>query len=129
MDVRGSILVADPDARQRERLARTLGIRGYLPLESASIAAALETARGLAPDLALLDDYFPDGAALDVCGELVALSRGLRVIFMTRDPSRQLRREALSAGAYAVVPKPIRSSLLLATIEAALGRAAWRIGS
>ena len=121
MDLRGAILVADPDPRQRERLSRALGGRGYLPYESSSLAGVLETAREMALDLALLDDYFPDGAALDACLELRALSSA-RVIVMTRDPSRQLRREALSAGAYAVVPKPIRSSLLLATIEAALGR-------
>ena len=109
------------------RLARTLGGRGFLPFESASLAGALETARELTLDLALLDDYFPDGAGLDACVELRALSRA-RVIVMTRDPSRQLRREALSAGAYAVVPKPLRSGLLLATVEAALaGRGRRRV--
>jgi two-component system OmpR family response regulator len=122
VDLMGAILVADPDALQRERLSRTLLGRGFHSYESSSLAGVLEMAREIALDLALLDDYFPDGAGLDACVMLRALSSA-RVIVMTRDPSRQLRREALSAGAYAVVPKPIRSRLLLSTIEAALGRA------
>jgi DNA-binding response OmpR family regulator len=124
VDLRGSILVADPDPRTRGRLARRLGEEGYLPFSAGSVAGALEVAREMERmlDLALLDDYFPDGAGLDACGELRVRARGVRVIVMTRDPSRQLRREALFAGAYAVVPKPIRSGLLLATVEAALAR-------
>ncbi len=124
MELRGSILIAEPDAGERKRLRRTLGGEGYLPFEADSLAGALALARdgGLGLDLALLDAFLPDGAGLDGCARLRALARGLRVIFMTGDPSREFRRDALSVGAYAVVPKPIRPRLVLATVAAALKR-------
>lgn len=121
MELRGSILIADPHPAERSELARVLGGHGFLPFEAASRAGALALARDLAIDLALLDSYFPDGAGLDACERLRALGPRLRVIFMTDDPSREFRRDALSVGAYAVVPKPIRPRLYLATVEAALG--------
>ena len=122
MELRGSILIADPDSGERGRLSRVLGGEGYLPFETASRREALSLARDVDVDLALLDAYFPDGLGIDACERLREIVRGLRVIFMTRDPSREFRRDALSVGAYAVVPKPVTSRLVLATIEAAMGR-------
>jgi DNA-binding response OmpR family regulator len=124
LKLRGSILIADPDSGEREHLTRVLGGEGYLPFVTASRAEALSLARDVRVDLALLDAYFPDGPGLDACEWLRGLGRGVRVIVMTSDPSRELRREALSVGAYAVVPKPVRPRLVLATVAAALsGRA------
>lgn len=120
MEIRGSILIADPHPGVRAELRRVLGGRGYLPFESATRSEALALARELRLDLALLDAWFPDGPGLDACERLCGLGRGLRVILMTGDPSRELRRDALSAGAYAVVPKPVEAGLVLATIAAAL---------
>ena len=114
-------MIAEPNPAELASLARTLGGRGYLPFEAESQRGALALARDLVLDLALLDAYFPDGLGLDVCAELRRATRDLRVIFLTEDPSREFRRDALSAGAYAVVPRRARPSLIVATIEAALG--------
>jgi two-component system OmpR family response regulator len=122
LEFRGSVLIADPDRGERERLTRVLGGAGFVPFETSSRAEALMLARDVALDLALLDAYFPDGLGVDACARLRETGRGVRVIFMTRDPSRELRRDALAVGAYAVVPKPIRMPLVLATVEAALAR-------
>ncbi|HVY62703.1 MAG TPA: response regulator [Planctomycetota bacterium] len=120
MELRGSILIAQPDRGERERLTRVLGGEGYLPFETASRREAVSLARDVGVDLALVDAYFPDGPGLDACEWLRGLGRGVRVIVVTSDPSRELRREALSVGAYAVVPKPVRPRIVLATVEAAL---------
>src|SRR5204862_2701019 len=95
LELRGSILIAEPDPTERASLTRVLGGRGYLPFETASQAGALRLARDVSVDLALLDAYFPDGMGLDACEHLCALGRGLRVILMTGDSSGVFRRDAL----------------------------------
>jgi len=121
VELRGSILIAASDPAVRGGLTRVLGGEGYLPYETASRSEALALVRDLSVDLAILDAFFPDGSGLDACERLRGLVRGVRVIFMTCDPSREFRRDALSVGAYSVIPKPVRPKLVLATVDAALG--------
>jgi len=71
------------------------------------------------PDVAIIDNQLPDGRGVDLCRELCLAVPAVMLLLHTGVVSDDLRAEAASAGAAAVIAKSVRGTELL---EALRGR-------
>lgn len=83
-----------------------------------SMAAALEAAQRLRPDLVLLDIYMPDGDGLGVLRRLRQEGGDVDVIPVTAARSSSVVRELMRNGAVGYIVKPFKFERLAATLEA-----------
>jgi two-component system CitB family response regulator len=72
-----------------------------------TLADAREQIEVLAPDLILLDVYFPDGNGLDLLRELRAADSGSDVILITAAKEVETLRSALRGGVFDYILKPL----------------------
>lgn len=116
------ILIVDDD----EGLLRLLGMRltamGFAVRTCASGAAALEEARRLVFDLAILDIRLADMDGLALLEELLLVHPGLPAIILTAHGSIPNAVEAMQKGAYGYLTKPFDDKELEAHIEKALAQ-------
>jgi two-component system phosphate regulon response regulator OmpR len=116
------ILIVDDDASVREMLTRVLAGEGYLVWAAANGTAALEIAAAAKVDLVLLDLNLPGKSGWDTFERLTVENPLLAVIIVTAR-SNQLFT-ALSAGAGALLEKPLDFPKLLQTISRLLAEPA-----
>ena len=94
--------------------------------EAEGVAAALEAARALQPDLVLMDLNLPDGSGIDATRALVAELPAVRVLVMTMSADDEAVLAAMRAGARGYVIKGAgRAELLHAVRTAAAGSAVF----
>jgi DNA-binding response OmpR family regulator len=82
----------------------------------------MESARGSAPDLVLLDIGLPDGSGLDVCRELRRQTE-VPIIMLTARGSEADRVAGLELGADDYIVKPFSAREVMARVRAVLRRA------
>jgi response regulator NasT len=116
------ILIADDEPLIRMNLREALQEQGYLVVGEASDGqSAVNMARQLRPDIALLDVKMPhmDGvtAAQAIHSEAIA-----PVLLITAYSSRELVTQARDAGVLGYLVKPVREAELMPLIEVALAR-------
>jgi len=109
------VLVVDDDFRVADLHARFVSqVPGF---EVAGIAhtarQAVELAQRLHPDLALLDQYLPDGAGTSIVGEL-----DCDVIMLTAAAQNAIVRDALGHGAINYLVKPFTEADLAERLRA-----------
>ena len=114
------VLVADDedDIRGLVRLAvRRAGCT--VVAEVADGAAALDAARDLVPDLAVLDVSMPGATGLEVCAALRADSAtaGVRVLLLSAGASADDVARGLAAGADSYLAKPFSVAGLVARVR------------
>ncbi|MGH8713117.1 MAG: response regulator transcription factor [Casimicrobiaceae bacterium] len=120
MPTRQSIYIVDDDHGVRDSLALLLRLSGYAPQSFASGEEFLASVgRGPLPGVVLLDLRMPGIGGADVQAQLRARKLRNPVIILTAHGDATSARNALKAGAFDFVEKPIDDTLLLATIEAA----------
>lgn len=117
---RETILVAEDDHTARVSLAELLEGQGFevLLAETGTHAEAILTENE--PDLALLDIRMPGGDGLTVLRNARARNSDTALIIMTAHGDSGTAIEAMKAGAFDYVLKPIDFQLLLQQIERAL---------
>ena len=117
-----SILVVDDEADTCRNLADILGDLGYQVDTAHDGPTALERVREKAYDIALLDLKMPgmDGVAL--YREIKRLRSGTVAIIVTAYASSDTAEEALTAGAWQILPKPVDFPKLLGLVDEALGQ-------
>ncbi|HEY1172823.1 MAG TPA: response regulator transcription factor [Verrucomicrobiae bacterium] len=95
------VLVADDQPMVRVGLRAMLALFPKLDLvgDASSGKEAVLQATRLHPDIVLLDVQMPDGPAFEACRSIVALNKGIRVIFLTSFADDDVVFEAISAGA------------------------------
>jgi signal transduction histidine kinase/ActR/RegA family two-component response regulator len=100
-----SILLVEDEVSTRELLRRSLEAAGYVVVDTHDGAQVVELAKGLLPDLIILDMNLPHLNGWDVMQQLKTEAGldGLPIIVYTASPDGQ---RALAAGAVAVVMKP-----------------------
>jgi len=101
-----TILLADDEPALRQPLAEAFCERGYRIREASCGLEALEMGRTEQPGLSVLDINLPDITGVEVYRRWLAEGIGFPVIFVTAEASEELRVEAISLGARAVVQKP-----------------------
>ncbi|HMQ33504.1 MAG TPA: response regulator [Chloroflexaceae bacterium] len=116
------ILIADDEPLIRMNLRETLQEQGYLVVgEVGDGQSAVNLARQLRPDLAILDVKMPhmDGisAAREIAAEQLA-----PVLLLTAYSSRELVEQAREAGVLGYLIKPVRDAELMPLIEVTLAR-------
>src|SRR6478609_8619753 len=116
------VVIAEDEAIIRMDLRETLEEEGYEVVgETGRGDQAVELARALQPDLAILDIKMPgmDGveAARIINGEKIC-----GVLMLTAFSQREVVEDARDAGALAFLVKPFQKSDLIPAIEVAIGR-------
>jgi two-component system response regulator HydG len=117
-----SILVVDDEADTCRNLSDILTDLGYHVDTALDGFAALELARNKCYDIALLDLKMPGMDGLTLYRELRQLCAETVAIVVTAYATKATAEEALAAGAWQVLPKPVDSPRLLELVEEALGQ-------
>lgn len=127
----GHILIVDDLSINRTILRARLSAACYTCMMAANGQDAIAMARTHRPDLVLLDFRLPDLNGQDVCRALRAhpVTRDIPVILFSASTERDLRLQALHAGADDFLAKPLDESYLLGRIRSLLRardvRAEW----
>jgi CheY-like chemotaxis protein len=109
-----SILVVDDDAAVRGLIVRILRSGGHVVVgEAGSVAEALDRAKALRPDTALVDIGLPDGDGFSLTRQLRALPWAMSVVLFSSDADRTNADAAQRAGAVGFLPKDELSGLAL----------------
>jgi two-component system response regulator RegA len=117
----GSLLLADDDNSFRQRLAVTLGRRGFEVQAAASAAEARDLMRTMKPDYAVLDLRLGDGNGLDLVSELRSLHPSTRVVILTGYGNLATAVAAVKEGAIDYLAKPADPEDLITALLAAAG--------
>jgi two-component system response regulator RegA len=102
----GTLLLADDDTSFRQRLAVTLGRRGFAVTAAASLADARAALAAGVPDYAVVDLRLGDGNGLDLVAELRARSPAVRVVVLTGYGNLATAVAAVKEGAIDYLAKP-----------------------
>jgi DNA-binding NarL/FixJ family response regulator len=107
VEKRLSVLIVDDQAEQRARIRQSLAEDRRLNVidEAGKGMAGLEAARQKHPDVVLLDVHLPDLNGFRVTRLILEELPQTRVILHTADPNPTYKREALQAGAIALLSK------------------------
>ncbi len=114
-----SVLIVDDHSGFRAQARRMLESEGYRVVgEAGDVASALEAARALGPELALVDVYLPDGDGFEVTSRLEALEAPPAVVLTSSHDGAEFEQCVAESGARGFVPK---TELSREAIEELLG--------
>ncbi len=116
----GRILIADDDEDFRLVLVRRATRMGLQVVEARNGAEAVRTLKGGGFDVLVVDLYMPELSGLEVAQQARALDPRMQTIILTGSASLETAVEALRAGVYDYLTKPLES---LASFELSLTRA------
>ncbi|HEX9278036.1 MAG TPA: response regulator [Casimicrobiaceae bacterium] len=122
VDATGTVSIVDDDAAVRDSLSLLLDLHGYKTRSFARGEDFLGAIDSAARGCVLLDLRMPNVDGIAVQAALAARGITLPVIILTAHGDVASARAALKAGAFDFLEKPIDDTLLLRTIDAALGR-------
>lgn len=114
------VLVVDDDAPIRDSLERILKRDGYAILTAGDGESALEVIRHQPVNLILADLRMPNMDGLQLLKAAKILSPEIEVILMTAYGEVDTAVEAMKAGAFHFIQKPLKRSEILLTIARAL---------
>ena len=113
--------IVDNEASIRNALRRLLHMHGVTVEAYASAEAFLVDARHLKSGCLVLDINMPGLTGLELLKRLRSENWHLPVVLMTgRVDGASLREQAIQAGAFALLEKPLDIDVLLSTIRASL---------
>ena len=113
-----SVLIVDDHSGFRTLARRMLESEGYSVIgEAEDVASAVEAARTLEPELALVDVYLPDGDGFEVTSRLSELRTAPAVVLTSSHDRSEFAHCVTRSGARGFVPK---TELSRATIDALL---------
>jgi two-component system, chemotaxis family, response regulator Rcp1 len=118
---RGRILCIEDDGDTCSLLSTLLGLSHYQVVTARTMAEALASAQSGPFDLYLLDSKLPDGTGAELCQQIRAFNRHTPIIFLSGAASQADRKQAVSAGAQAFLPKPADLEALRQVIARLLG--------
>jgi two-component system response regulator PilR (NtrC family) len=115
-----SALIVDDERDIRELLVLTLGRMGLRTETAASVAAARALLGKDHFDLCLTDMRLPDGSGMELIQELAAHHPDTPVAMITAHGNQEAAVEALKAGAFDFVSKPVDLNVLRGLVRQAL---------
>jgi len=119
-----TVFVIDDDRSVREAMSELLATAGYHVSTYASADAFLTAYRPGGRGCLVTDVRMPGMTGFELLARLSAAERALPAIMITGHGDIAMAVEAMRAGAFDFIEKPVRSEALLASIERALGHAA-----
>jgi FixJ family two-component response regulator len=114
------IAIVDDDVSVRKALARLLNTRAFMAETFASAGEFLDSLQNGWPDCLVLDQQMPGMTGLELQNHLTRRSVRIPTIVITAHDEAELSGRCLSAGAAAVLNKPLEIKRLVEAIEAAL---------
>ncbi len=121
-DTRLRVLVAEDETIIRADLRGLLEDNGLIVCgEARNGLEAVELARALEPDVAVMDIRMPELDGIEACRRICA-ERPIPVVMLTAFSDRGLVDRALSAGAFSYVVKPFRETDVIPALHAAVRR-------
>lgn len=117
-----SILITDDDPGCRQALRDIVEPEGYRALLAESGEEALDIMSGEPIHLVLLDMNLPRMTGLETLELMRQINALLPAILVTADASQELMRQAFSARAFSVIPKPVSKNTVLYVVVRALVR-------
>jgi DNA-binding NarL/FixJ family response regulator len=101
-----SLLIVDDHPGFRTQARRMLEAEGYLVVgEAGDVASAVEAARALEPELALVDVYLPDGDGFELAARLAALNDAPAVVLTSSHDRSEFAHCLAESGVRGFVPK------------------------
>jgi DNA-binding NtrC family response regulator len=116
------LLLVDDDRLLLDSMALWLREQGYEVLTAASVAAAKERLSQRQPDLALIDIRLPDGDGFELLAHCRTDYPEVAVILLTGYATVETGIEALRAGAFDLLTKPLIDDELGMAIDRALAQ-------
>jgi two-component system response regulator PilR (NtrC family) len=116
------LLVVDDEPDLRTLYELTLLREGYEVESAETVAQARELLAGKRYAALITDMRLPDGSGLDLLADCDSQGRSERVIVITAYGSAENAVEALKAGAYDYLTKPVDLRQFRSTVASALGR-------
>lgn len=120
-DTTPHVFVVDDDMSVRQSLERLIDTEGWEPETFASAVDFLSRPRATAPSCLVLDVTLPGLSGLEVQRRLAGRT-DLPIIFMTGYRDVPTTVQAMKAGAFDFLTKPVNSDVLVAAIRDALER-------
>ncbi len=114
------LLIVDDERSMCELLETALGSRGFEPVWFTSSREALEALRDTRFDVVLTDLQMPGIDGIELCQRVVANRPDIPVVVMTAFGSLETAVEAIRAGAYDFVTKPVEMEMLALTLQRAV---------
>ena len=118
----GTVLVVDDEEIMREILDALLTREGYEVRLAAGGAAALEIAKAVPIDAAIVDVMMPGMDGLEVLDELKKLDEDIGVIMITAFASVETAIAAMKRGAFDYITKPFKNDEVLVVLRNAVER-------
>jgi two-component system KDP operon response regulator KdpE len=115
------VLIVDDEAPIRRTLELNLTARGYQVQQAASGESALQQARSLPPDLAIIDLGLPGMSGIDVIRSFRQWST-IPILVLSARGGEATKVAALDVGADDFITKPFGMDELMARVHAALRR-------
>lgn len=117
-----SILVVDDQQSMCDLLKTDLQLRGFRVRTASNANAALSEIQQADVQVVITDVRMPGQSGIDLCRTIVQQFPQIPVIVMTAFGSVETAVDALRAGAYDFITKPIEMELLAAAIDRALNK-------
>ncbi|MEO8725522.1 MAG: sigma-54 dependent transcriptional regulator [Acidobacteriaceae bacterium] len=111
------VLIVDDELNIRFALGEYLRTRNLAISEAETCRSAEEVFCATKPDIVILDNFLPDGTALDLMPRLKAWDTSVPVIILTGHASIDLAVRAIKEGAEHFVTKPVDLHALVVLIE------------
>ncbi len=127
MNIPTKILVVDDDSGHLTTLKTIIQSWGYAVLSAEDGSVAVERVKGAAVDLILMDVRMAVMGGIEALRQIKAYNPAIPVIIMTAYSSVQSAVEALKAGAYDYLIKPLDFEVLKMTLERAREHAGLKV--
>ena len=111
-----TLLIVDDDAPLRNRLARALEKREFLPEVAASVAEGIEMASHRPPAYAIVDLRLEDGNGLEIVKALREVRADVRIVILTGYGNIATAVAAVKAGAIDYLPKPVDADMVASAL-------------
>ena len=115
-----NILIVEDEPSLARNIREYLSVEGFEARVCGDAESALEQLPGFRPDLAVVDLRLPGMDGLALLRELRQRDAAIRVVVLTAHGSVQTAVEAMKAGAYEFLSKPVVLSELLRVVDRAL---------
>ena len=125
------ILIAEDERNIRELVNFSLQFGGFVVVQAANGAEAVEQAQKELPDLILMDVRMPKMTGYEACRQLKSMPelRDIPVVFLSAKGQESEIQTGLEAGAEEYILKPFAPDELVKQVQAVLDRVAARRGA
>ncbi len=114
-----TILIVDDEQSIRDTIARLLTMNGYEAITARDSDQAREIIASRGVDVVVTDIVLPKASGVDLLQHLRSAAPDVPVIMMTGEPTLETAIEAVRAGAYDYLTKPIGKNLILTAVRRA----------